>query len=300
MTERLTVSSLSGVVTTQDRGRRGLASIGVGASGAADRESHDRANRLVGNVEDAATLEITFGSLRLQATTHAWIAVTGAAAAVTLGGEGVPMDTRIALPPGRPLEIGRPDAGLRTYLAVRGGIGVEPVLGSRSTDTLSGLGPPRVEPGADLAIGTDRGEFPSAEFAIDRFVPESVLRLPVQLGPRDDWFTAVALTRLRTATWTVGADSDRIGVRLEGPPLERRIHRELPSEGMVLGSVQVPPAGPIVFLDDHPVTGGYPVIGVVDRAAVNRLAQARPGQRVRFDAPATLPSPPDRRPRRRT
>jgi biotin-dependent carboxylase-like uncharacterized protein len=284
MTSELIVVTAAGLITVQDHGRRGLASMGIGVSGAADRQSHDRANRLVGNLESAATLELTFGCLRAFSSTATWIAVTGAPAPVTVGGRDVAMNTRVPLRPGESVEIGTSSSGLRTYLAMRGGIGVEEVLGSRSTDTLAGLGPPPLLAGDVVRIGADLDSFPVADFIPDRRPPEAVtLRLVMTLGPRDDWFTPSAIAVLGSSTWTVDPSSNRIGVRLAGPTLERSINSELASEGVPVGSVQVPPAGPIVFLDDHPVTGGYPVIGVVDRRSLDLLAQARPGARIGFE-----------------
>lgn len=284
MANDLIVVSAAGLITIQDHGRRGLASMGVGVSGAADRRSHDRANRLVGNLESAATLEITFGRLRAFSSTMTWIAVTGAPAPVRVGGRDVAMNTRVPLRPGESIDIGTSSTGLRTYLAMRGGIDVDEVLGSRSTDTLAGLGPAPLAAGDVVAIGADLAEFPVADFIADRRISDPVnLTLTMTLGPRDDWFTPSAVGLLGTSTWTVDPSSNRVGVRLAGPSLERRVTTELASEGVPVGSVQVPPAGPIVFLDDHPVTGGYPVIGVVDRRSLDHLAQARPGDRVGFE-----------------
>ncbi|MFT4010102.1 MAG: biotin-dependent carboxyltransferase family protein [Nocardioidaceae bacterium] len=297
MNRALQVLAVSGLVTVQDHGRRGYASMGIGVSGAVDLGSHDRANRLVGNAAHAATLELTFGTIRVLATTPAWIAVTGAPAPVTAAGRRHPINSRFGLRAGEILDVGVAKSGLRTYVAVRGGIGTPPVLGSRSTDTLAGLGPEPVASRTQLPIGSDYDDFPEIDFIATRSIPsDDVLRLRATLGPRDDWFAPSAVTLLDAATWTVTPSSNRIGVRLDGPALERRVTQELPSEGVTVGAVQVTPAGPIVFLDDHPVTGGYPVIGVVDRASVDGLAQARAGQRVHFDlVPLTAPHRPSNR-----
>jgi biotin-dependent carboxylase-like uncharacterized protein len=174
--------------------------------------------------------------------------------------------------------------GLRTYVAVRGGVDVPAVLGSRSTDVLSGLGPAPLAEGAVLPVGDAySGPPPAVEVAPVPAPSTDDLVVRVVPGPRDDWFTPDALTTLFAEPYTVTADSNRVGVRLDGPALTRARDGELPSEGMVTGSVQVPSGGkPIVFLADHPVTGGYPVIGVVLAADLPVLAQARPGQVVRF------------------
>jgi biotin-dependent carboxylase-like uncharacterized protein len=179
--------------------------------------------------------------------------------------------------------MGTPTRGLRSYLAVRGGIAVDPVLGSRSTDVLAGLGPDALTPGALLPIGPAPARFPQVDVAPvpDCWADEIVLH--VEPGPRHDWFTEDALTALLSEPYEVTAESNRIGMRLEGPALRRSRAEELPSEGMVAGALQVPPsAQPTLFLADHPVTGGYPVIAVVAAADVDRAAQARPGQRLRF------------------
>jgi biotin-dependent carboxylase-like uncharacterized protein len=178
------------------------------------------------------------------------------------------------------VEIGPPTAGVRTYVAVAGGIDVPPVLGSRSTDTLSGLGPPRVQAGDVVPIGLPSGAPVST---VDFVPPPSLgpLRLRIRYGPRDDWFT-LAARELLVTPYTMSVDSNRVGARLAGPALERiDAGRQLPSEGIVAGAVQVTADGrPLVFLADHPTTGGYPVIAVVDVADLPRLAQARPGDTV--------------------
>jgi biotin-dependent carboxylase-like uncharacterized protein len=214
------------------------------------------------------------------------VAVTGAPAPVRVGDRPGDLHRAVVVPAGAELRLGTPTSGLRTYVAVRGGIAVEPVLGSRATDTVAGLGPPVLEPGVELAVG----EAPASPVPAVDVAPEAglagELTLGVVLGPRRDWFTDDAVaTFLRTA-WTVTEDANRVGFRLDGPELARTPEREgaeLPSEGVIRGSVQVPPSGrPTVFLADHPVTGGYPVIGVVTDAETDRAGQLRPGAAVRF------------------
>lgn len=263
------------LATVQDLGRAGYAHLGVPFSGAADQASLRLANRLVGNAEDAAGLELTFGAAALWFGSAAWIAVTGAPLAVRHGAMNAPFHVAA----GTVVEFGVPSAGVRTYVAVRGGIDVPPVLGSRSTDVLSGLGPAPLAAGDRLPVGR-----PSGLITVDvapGLVPEEEPVLRLAAGPRDDWFETLApLTRV---PYEVTAQSNRVGVRLDGPALVRRRQEELPSEGMVTGSVQVPPNGlPIIFLADHPTTGGYPVAAVLVAGDVARAAQLRPGQRVRF------------------
>lgn len=271
----LVVESTGPLATVQDLGRRGWAHIGLGASGAADASAHRLANRLVGNPEAAATVEITMGGFRCRFTTAALVALTGAECPAT-----VAMRQPTALPAGSTLRVETPSTGLRTYLAVRGGIDVAPVLGSRSTDTLSGVGGPPLRAGDVLPIGLDPGTRIPTEGAPPTPARDIVRVWP---GPRVDWFAESAVRRLCDSRWIVTPHSDRVGVRLAGPVLERRRPGELPSEGLVTGAIQAPPDGqPVVMLADHPVTGGYPVVAVVEPDDVALIAQSRPGDALRF------------------
>ena len=310
----------------QDRGRPGRSDVGISSSGALDRAAADRAARLVGNMPDTACLESVLGGLSLRAAGDQVLAVTGAAVEL----EVVPAPTSesadrsaieqsepaeqtvsaptpergwrprtglpFALKDGQTLHVGAPSDGLRVYVAVRGGIETPAVIGSRATDTLAGLGPAALSDGDRLAVGRDPGtavdwplEVAGAPVA-QPTPPSGPLEIRVVLGPRDDWFTPEALESFQEQEWAVAAASDRVGARLEGRELARSIERELPSEGTVPGSIQVPASGlPVVFLRDHPVTGGYPVIACVLEADLDLMAQAAPGRTVRFIAvdPAT-------------
>ena len=278
----LTVLASGPLTTVQDRGRPGWASIGVTRSGAADRQAAALANRLVGNDAAAAVLEVTVGGLQVRAGRTLLVAVSGAPAPVTVDGRAAPFDAPLTLRPGQVLGLGNPAVGLRSYLAVRGGIGVPPVLGSRSTDTLSGLGPAPLRPGDVLPVGALAADEPVVDVAPVR-APSSRPVLRVLPGPRRDWLAPAAWTALTAEDWTVSPDSDRVGLRLAGPRLDRARTDELPSEGLVPGAVQVPPDGaPVLFLVDHPVTGGYPVLAVVTTDDLPAAAQLRPGDRVRF------------------
>ncbi|GAB3569615.1 biotin-dependent carboxyltransferase family protein [Amycolatopsis endophytica] len=270
--------------TVQDLGRPGYAAIGVTESGAADRASLRLANRLAGNDEGAAAIEVTFGGFAARATTDVVVAVTGAPCPITVERRGAPMNAALRVPAGEEFRLGWPATGLRSYVAVRGGIAVEPVLGSRATDLLSGLGPEPMRRGTVLPLGgasrcpADPGFTPVAA------PPSDELALRILPGPRDDWFTESALKTLLAQPYAVTSESNRIGIRLDGPVLPRARHGDLVGEGMVTGALQVPPSGkPTLFLADHPVTGGYPVIAVVVTDDVDKAAQARPGLRVRFD-----------------
>ena len=270
------------LTTVQDLGRVGLAHLGVPTAGAVDRWAFGLANRLVGNRPDAAALEITLAGPELGLEDGGWVALTGGRVEAELGERTMPMDVAVRAEPGQVLRVGSMSAGLRAYLAVRGGIGVAEVLGSRSTDTLAGIGPPPLEEGARLPVGDLVEGDPFQQLApTPRVDPEPLLR--AVRGPRDDLFTNQALHTLIASAWTVSSDSDRTGIRLDGPELERRRMVELASEGMAEGSLQVPPDGhPILFLANHPTTGGYPVIAVVAGRDLPLAAQARPGTRLRF------------------
>jgi allophanate hydrolase subunit 2 len=246
--------------SVQDAGRPGRAALGASRGGAVDLASLALANRVVGNAEGVAAFESS-GGLHLRATgSAALVALAGAVADVTGDvalGWGVPE----VVPPGAEVRIGRLRDGTRAYLAVRGGLVTTSMPGCFE------VGPDPVAPAATHP-------------AVRRPPPDRMLLWP---GPRLDWFEPGALHVLAGAPWHVTAHSDRVGVRLAGPALARVVHRELPSEGMVEGAVQVPPDGqPIVMLADHPVTGGYPVIAVVDPADLAHLAQSPPGSTVRF------------------
>lgn len=258
------------LTTVQDRGRPGFAHLGVPRAGALDLPAAALANRLVGNPTDAAVLEVTLGGLVVRPSTGRWMAVTGADR---------PHPRAEWVPAGATLEVGTPRRGVRSYVAVAGGIAVEPVLGSRSTDTLAWVGPPRVEDGAVLPVGDPAGE--PAPYDTPRPPGPGPLRL--HPGPHRDWFPDDAVDRLCGSPYLVQAASNRVGLRLDGPAVERVRSGELVSEGMVLGAVQVPPSGqPVVFLADHPATGGYPVVAVVEAADLWRCAQLRPGEEIRL------------------
>jgi biotin-dependent carboxylase-like uncharacterized protein len=188
----------------------------------------------------------------------------------------------VRVPAGATLRVGPATRGVRSYLAVAGGFAVEPVLGSRSTDTLAFVGPPVLHDGDVLRVGDPMGAPAGVDVGSARpFLRPAVLRL--RPGPRDDWFDGAALTTLTRTSYAVSGDSNRVGLRLEGAALTRRRAGELPSEGVVLGAVQVPPSGqPLVFLADHPPTGGYPVLAVVEADDLWQCAQLRPGEQVRF------------------
>ncbi|WP_225725731.1 MULTISPECIES: biotin-dependent carboxyltransferase family protein [unclassified Nocardia] len=280
----IVVEQVGPLATIQDLGRPGWFDSGVGPAGAADRGSLRLANRLVGNPEEFAGIEVLLGGLALRAERHVTVAVTGAQAQASIDGTPVGHASVLELAEGQVLRLALSASGLRSYVAVRGGIDVAPVLGSRSRDTLSGLGPEPLRPGVRLPVGPPPRTMPIVEFAPVPAPSMEPLIIGAYLGPRDDWFADAAT--LFAGRWVVSTDTDRIGARLDrrsGPPLRRAIDAELPTEGMALGSIQVPPSGqPVIFLADHPITGGYPVIAVVADADIDAVAQARPGRIIEF------------------
>jgi biotin-dependent carboxylase-like uncharacterized protein len=286
---RVEVLAPGALTTIQDLGRPGWAHIGVPRSGAADRPALRLANSLVGNGENAAALETTLAGPRLRFDGPAVAALTGAPAPVRVADRTVGMNEVFAVAAGDELQIGNASAGLRTYLAFRGGIAVPLVLGSAATDLLTGLGPDPLTRGDLLDLNTENGggrtiRSPAPEPPPLDELPDSVI-LRVIVGPRSDWFTDESVNRLLHEPFRVDQASNRIGIRLRGPEFRRTRADELPSEGLVPGAIQVSTDGqPIVLLADHPTTGGYPVVAVVHSEDLPLAAQLRPGQQLRFAA----------------
>jgi biotin-dependent carboxylase-like uncharacterized protein len=278
----LAVVRAGALTTVQDLGRAGHAHLGVPRSGALDTPAAALANRLVGNGPGAAVLETTVDGCAVRPRAAVVAAVAGAPCPVAVDGRPVAWGAPVVIPAGAVLEVGAAVRGVRSYVAVSGGVAVEAVLGSRSTDLLSGLGPAPLRDGTVLPLGRPAGP-PARADVSPQPGPPAELMLGVILGPRDGWFTPAAVRTLTAGSFRVSAASNRIGLRTEGPVLTRAVTGELPSEGVVLGAVQVPPDGrPVVFLADHPTTGGYPVIAVVRAADLPAAAQAPPGTPVRF------------------
>ena len=279
----LEVTAVGPLALVEDLGRRGLGALGVPTGGAADRTAHRLANRLVGNPEDAATVELLLGGLRLRARADLLVAATGAPAALAVDRRPVAWAAPVHVPAGAELSMGVPEHGVRSYLAVRGGIDAGRVLGSRSGDPTTGLGPAPLRAGDLLRVGGDPGGVVVSSDLTAAAHRWGEVSVRVVLGPADDWFDRDALIRLTTTAWRVTPHSDRVGIRLEGATLGRAKPGERPSEGVVRGAVQVPPSGdPLIFLADHPTTGGYPVVAVVVDEDTDLLAQCRPGDVVRM------------------
>ncbi len=254
--------------SVRDAGRPGLAHLGRSRGGAVDLAALALGNRIVGNPADAAGFESS-GGLVLAPRRPVLLAVTGSPCDLrVIDGPPLGWGVPVVLPAGSRVRVGRLHGGARTYVAVRGGVVGAP-KGAGAAGQAVGVGP---DPGSPVAV-----------HPVASAPRRDVAR--VWPGPRRDWFTSAAWELLTSAVWTVSPDSDRAGARLAGPALPRAVVSELASEGLVEGALQVPPDGrPIVMLADHPVTGGYPVIGVVDPDDVAVIAQTPVGAGVRFTA----------------
>ena len=277
----------------QDLGRFGQTGQGVSASGALDRGAFNAVNRVVGNPAGTPALELTLGGFSFESNARAVIGLAGASCPVTVR-DAAGRDREfaayqpIALEPGDTVTIGHPKTGMRAYLAVRGGFDVAPVLGSAATDTLAVVGPEPVVSGTVLALKNDSKGLTSVSSdeipAVDLPSAGDVVTLDVVLGPRTDWFTQKGIETLTGQLWQVTPQSSRVGIRLAGEvPLERRDSAELPSEGTATGAIQVPHSGqPVLFLADHPLTGGYPVIGAVAEYHLDLAGQVPINAKIRF------------------
>jgi antagonist of KipI len=276
------------LTTVQDLGRPGHAAEGVSASGAADPLALRIGNRLVGNDESKAALEMTIvgGSFRFEA--DAVVALAGADAAASIGGRVIPPWCAWAVGAGETLVCGAWRDGARAYLCARGGIEVPLLFGSASTHLLTGMGGHEgraLVAGDRLTIGAAEDESPFPH-AVDPFVIPGYGRgEPFRAieGPQAAWFTPEADAALDDTEWRVSEACDRMGIRLVGPPLRLSAPRELLTEGVCLGAIQVPSGGlPIVLSVEHQTTGGYPKIANVVAADLARLGTLRPRDTMRF------------------
>ena len=266
----------------QDLGRPGLGGQGITTSGALDRRSLTQGNRLLGNEPGAAGLETLLTGITVTTDAEAVVAVTGAACSVRLDDTPMPFGRPFGVPSGARLRLGRARFGLRSYLTVRGGLRPPgSFAASVSTDTTSGLGAAPVSSGAVLPIGSTVIGDPQFSFSVPAAVATPEITLTLSPGPRAEWVSRLGLRALTSTRWLVTSDTDRVGVRLGGGRIDLLAHSPLPSEAVLTGAVQVPPSGePIIFLADHPTTGGYPVVAVVDPEDVGMLSQAPPGTAV--------------------
>jgi antagonist of KipI len=279
------------LTTVQDLGREGFGPMGVSASGAADPLALRIGNRLTGNAEGAAGLEMTLLGGTFVFPERAEIAFTGADFSATLDDNSVEMWSSVEVRAGQTLRMGPTRAGARCYLCVRGGIDVKLFLGSASTHLLSGLGGfegRALRKGDVLRIGTPAGSFRTfrkrkvAAKAVAQLQPRKVLR--VTAGPQRDWFSEEARKMFYAGTYRVAEESNRMGLRLGGTTIASAAGGEMLSEGVCLGSVQITASGlPIILFVEQQTTGGYPKIANVISADLSSLGQLRPRDEVRFE-----------------
>jgi biotin-dependent carboxylase-like uncharacterized protein len=276
------------LTTVQDLGREGFGPLGVSPSGAADPISLRVGNRLVGNAECAAGLEMTLLGATFLFPEGAILALTGSDFGATLAGATVDLWTSVEVRPGETLRLGPTRSGARCYLCIQGGIIVTPFLGSASTHILSGLGGFEGRPlrkGDVLHIGSTTRPFRRKTIApqvLNSLRPRKVLR--VTSGPQIGWFSESSLRSLYAGLYRVTEQSNRMGLRLEGAPVSQFVGREMITEGVSLGAVQAPPGGsPIILFVEQQTTGGYPKIANVISADLHRVGQLRPGDEIRFE-----------------
>ncbi|PHM74489.1 5-oxoprolinase/urea amidolyase family protein [Xenorhabdus kozodoii] len=277
----------------QDLGRVGQAKWGISGSGAMDKSALRSANRIVGNPSDQAGLEIVQGGFKAMAHGQMLIAITGASCPIeikTPSGEIFSVNTYqpIDLNEGDEISLGVPVAGMRSYLSVRGGFTIPAILSSHSFDTLSNIGPAPLKINDKLAVGeTSRCAAISVceTPAFDMPDKDEIVILDILFGPRTDWFTPESIDLLSKQIWQVTPQSNRIGLRLNGECSLSRIKRqELPSEGTCAGAIQIPANGqPVLFLADHPLTGGYPVIASIADYHLDLAGQIPVNAKIRFN-----------------
>jgi len=284
----ITILDAGPQTTVQDLGRLGHMRYGIPPSGPIDRFAFIVANRLVGNADAVAALECTLLGPRFEVGAPGAIAVTGADMPLTVNGQAASAWTTISVGAGDVVKLGPARNGVRAYVAAAGGLAVPLVLGSRSTYLRGRLG--GVE-GRALRKGDVLAVFPAGaerlrrveHGAIPTYTGEPTIR--VVLGPQDDRFTEAGIGALLGGPYEMLPQSDRMGARLRGPRIEHARGHDIISDGIALGSIQVPGDGqPIVLLADRQSTGGYTKVATVCSCDVGRLGQVRPGQSLRFEA----------------
>jgi antagonist of KipI len=276
------------LTTVQDLGREGFGPLGVSPSGAADQISLRLGNSLVANSESAAGLEMTLLGGTFLFPTGAILALTGSEFDATLDGSTVDFWTAFEIRSGQTLSVGPARSGARCYLCVQGGIAVKPFLGSASTHILSGLGGfegRSLRKGDVLHVGSASEPFRKRTVAPRaRAYLSSREILRVTDGPQSDWFSESSNRSFYAETYRVGEQSNRMGLRLEGAPVTQSSSREMITEGVSLGAVQVTHGGlPVILFVEQQTTGGYPKIANVISADIHRVGQLRPRDEVRFE-----------------
>lgn len=286
----LTVIRPGLLTTVQDLGRWGYQALGVPVAGAMDTRALRQANALVGNGPDAAALEVTLLGPVLRTDAPLVMALTGAAFALAVNDVAAPFGRPVAVPAGATITIGprAQDTGARAYLAIDGGVATPPVLGSRATHLVSRMGGHQgraLVAGDVVPLGSAAPSASVHPAVVTPVAPPGDGRLRVLLGPQHDWFDAAVIDRLLSATFAVGRRSDRMGFRLDGPPIATARRAELLSEPVPFGAIQVPAGGePILLMADRQTTGGYPKIATVIAGDLPAAGQLAPGDAVRFVA----------------
>jgi len=278
----ITFNSTVGFLTLQDQGRIGYANIAVPTSGAFDQKSHQLANRLIGNFPNACAIESLRGSFEFGTDSELVISATGAPASVQVDGREHEMFRSIFVPAGSVVSVSPGSLGMRTYLAIRGGIVGNQIMGSSSYDELSQIGTPPIKPGDKFSV-----ENQVAGSITGDYTPGSVITglntVELETMPAPRWSGFSNSDILFTSEYQVTSSVNRVGLRLSGPALVWNSESRLASEGVVTGAIQIPVDGmPLIFGPDHPTTGGYPVVAVVSRNSLDLLAQTAPGTVVRF------------------
>jgi antagonist of KipI len=276
------------LTTVQDLGREGFGPLGVSASGAADSIALRLGNRLVANSETAAGLEMTLLGGTFLFAESGVIALTGSDFGATLDQAPVAPWNSVPVQPGQTLRLGATRSGARCYLSVQGGIVVKPFLGSASTHLLSGLGGHEgraLRKGDTLQIGSSRGRYQSRSIApesLRRLAPRKTVR--VTPGPQSDWFSSSAQQLFYASVYRVTEESNRMGLRLEGPPIPENSNGRMITEGVSLGAIQITAGGaPIILFVEQQTTGGYAKIANVVSADLPSLGQLRPRDEIRFE-----------------
>jgi len=278
----ITFNNTAGFFTLQDQGRIGYANIAVPTSGACDQKSHQLANRLIGNFPNACAIESLRGSFEFGTDSELVISATGAPASVQVDGREHEMFRSIFVPAGSVVSVSPGSLGMRTYLAIRGGIVGNQIMGSSSYDELSQIGTPPIKPGDKFSV-----ENQVAGSITGDYIPGSVITglntVELETMPAPRWSGFSNSDILFTSEYQVTSSVNRVGLRLSGPALVWNSESRLASEGVVTGAIQIPVDGmPLIFGPDHPTTGGYPVVAVVSRNSLDLLAQTAPGTVVRF------------------
>lgn len=280
-----------GVLTTvQDSGRIGHGRFGFNPSGVMDRRAYRLANYLVGNYTDEAVLEMTMLGGSFVFLESEYFAITGADMGATLEGLEVPMYQTVFARAGDTLSFSAAKSGVYTYIAFAGGLDVPQVLGSRSTNlkcAMGGFAGRKLRSGDILPFCAPLdhlGDLRMQKLPVENYASHTAA-LRVVLGPQDDYFTAQGLADFLSAPYTITENADRMGYKLAGQPIAYHDKVDIISDGIVFGSIQVPPAGmPIVMLADRQTTGGYAKIATVASVDLPYLVQKRPGDTVHFQA----------------